>query len=166
MPTLEEQLKDIELEEEQYQVKFPNTAKLESWLSRAEDFSWTLAIIIDIIIISVFYFYNDTSFTWVDIFGILGFSFYPGFFIVMFAQIIVHGILEEFIYYKYKLSKEQVTKIKNEYRWQIIVKADKESDKNGTRARHSVARVVNELHSQSIKSKVKIIVDVDPAGIL
>ena len=59
-----------------------------------------------------------------------------------------------------------LSKIKNEYRWQIIVKANKEDDKNGTRARHSVARVVNELHSQSIKSKVKIIVDVDPAGIL
>jgi primosomal protein N' (replication factor Y) len=59
-----------------------------------------------------------------------------------------------------------LSKIKNEYRWQIIIKADKENDKNGTRARHSVARVVNELLSQSTKSKVKINVDVDPAGIL
>ncbi len=59
-----------------------------------------------------------------------------------------------------------LSKIKNEYRWQIIIKADKDVDKNGTRARHSVARVVNELSSQSIKNKVKIIVDVDPAGIL
>ncbi len=59
-----------------------------------------------------------------------------------------------------------LSKIKNEYRWQIIIKADKEVDKNGTRARHSVARVVNELSSQSTKNKVKITVDVDPAGIL
>ncbi len=59
-----------------------------------------------------------------------------------------------------------LSKIKNEYRWQIIIKADKESDKNGTRARHAAARVVHELSNQSTKSKVKITVDVDPAGIL
>ncbi len=59
-----------------------------------------------------------------------------------------------------------LSKIKNEYRWQIIIKADKEGDKNGTRARNSVARVVNELSRQSTKSKVKITVDVDPTGIL
>ncbi|MDP1676006.1 MAG: primosomal protein N' [Bacteroidota bacterium] len=59
-----------------------------------------------------------------------------------------------------------LSKIKNEYRWQIIIKADKEIDKNGTRARHAVARVVNEQSNQSTKSKVKITVDVDPAGIL
>ena len=59
-----------------------------------------------------------------------------------------------------------LSKIKNEYRWQIIIKANKELDKNGTRARNSVARVVNELASQSTKSKVRITVDVDPVGIL
>jgi len=59
-----------------------------------------------------------------------------------------------------------LSKIKNEYRWQIIIKADKDGDKNGTRARHAVARVVNNLSGQSIKSKVKVTVDVDPVGIL
>ncbi|MFA5834834.1 MAG: primosomal protein N' [Bacteroidota bacterium] len=59
-----------------------------------------------------------------------------------------------------------LSKIKNEYRWQIVIKADKERDKNGTRARHSVARVVNDLQQQSTKVNVKIIVDVDPTGIL
>ncbi len=59
-----------------------------------------------------------------------------------------------------------LSKIKNEYRWQIIIKANKEGDKNGTRARHSVARVVQQVQRQSATLNVKIIVDVDPTGIL
>lgn len=59
-----------------------------------------------------------------------------------------------------------LSKIKNEYRWQIIVKADKENDKNATRARHAVARVANESQKDSTAKKVKIIIDVDPVGIL
>lgn len=59
-----------------------------------------------------------------------------------------------------------LTKIKNDYRWHIIIKADKEKDKNGTRSRASVARVAQELHKQSSKKKVKIIIDVDPVGML
>lgn len=59
-----------------------------------------------------------------------------------------------------------LSKIKNDFRWQIIIKADKETDKNGTRARHSVARVVTEEQSRSTARNVKIIVDVDPTGIL
>lgn len=59
-----------------------------------------------------------------------------------------------------------LSKIKNEYRWQIIIKASKEKDQNGTRARHAAARVVAELQSQAASSHCRIIVDVDPAGIL
>ena len=59
-----------------------------------------------------------------------------------------------------------LSKIKNEYRWQIIIKADKELDKNGTRARNAVARVFNEMLKESTSKKVKIIIDVDPVGIL
>ncbi|MCK9408806.1 MAG: primosomal protein N' [Bacteriovoracaceae bacterium] len=59
-----------------------------------------------------------------------------------------------------------LSKIKNDYRWQIIIKASKELDQNGTRARHSAARVAMELQSSAIKQNVKIIVDVDPTGIL
>jgi primosomal protein N' (replication factor Y) len=59
-----------------------------------------------------------------------------------------------------------LSKIKNEYRWQIIIKANKEQDQNGTRARHSAARVVTELQSRSAQLNVRIIMDVDPAGIL
>ncbi len=59
-----------------------------------------------------------------------------------------------------------LSKIKNEYRWHMIVKADKETDKNGTRARNSVARALRELQSSAEASNVKIIIDVDPAGIL
>ncbi|MFZ4620491.1 MAG: primosomal protein N' [Bacteroidota bacterium] len=59
-----------------------------------------------------------------------------------------------------------LSKIKNDFRWQIIIKADKETDKNGTRARFSVARVLNEEQSRASARNVKIIVDVDPTGIL
>lgn len=59
-----------------------------------------------------------------------------------------------------------LSKIKNDYRWHILVKANKEADKNGTRARSSVARVAEELQKESAKQKVKIIMDVDPVGIL
>lgn len=59
-----------------------------------------------------------------------------------------------------------LSKIKNEYRWHILVKADKAKDKNGTRARSSVARVAEEMQKASVTKKVKIIVDVDPIGIL
>jgi primosomal protein N' (replication factor Y) len=59
-----------------------------------------------------------------------------------------------------------LSKIKNDFRWQIIVKADKETDKNGARARNSVARAVNEEESRATARGVKIIVDVDPTGIL
>jgi len=59
-----------------------------------------------------------------------------------------------------------LSKIKNEYRWHILVKADKAKDKNGTRARSAVARVAEEMQKESVSKKVKIIVDVDPVGIL
>jgi primosomal protein N' (replication factor Y) len=59
-----------------------------------------------------------------------------------------------------------LSKIKNDYRWQIIIKASKEEDQNGTRARQAAARVVNELQSSAATMNVRIIVDVDPAGIL
>lgn len=63
-------------------------------------------------------------------------------------------------------SPAALSKIKNEYRWQIILKADKEEDKNGTRARNAVARVVQEMAKTTASLKVKTIVDVDPSGLL
>lgn len=59
-----------------------------------------------------------------------------------------------------------LSKIKDEYRWQIIVKAFKATDKNGTRARISVARVVQELHKDAAGSNVRILVDIDAVGIM
>ncbi|MDD8017822.1 MAG: primosomal protein N' [Bacteroidota bacterium] len=59
-----------------------------------------------------------------------------------------------------------LSKIKNDFRWQIILKADKEKDKNATHTRRSVVRIVNEIHKQPVSHGVKIIVDVDPAGIM
>ncbi len=59
-----------------------------------------------------------------------------------------------------------LSKIKNDFRWQIIIKSDKETDKNGTRARNSAARVIKEEQPRAAARNVKIIVDVDPTGIL
>ncbi|NUN70337.1 MAG: primosomal protein N' [Bacteroidetes bacterium] len=59
-----------------------------------------------------------------------------------------------------------LAKIKNDHRWQIIIKAPKEQDQNGTRARHAAARVVTELHSPAVAAGCRIIIDVDPASIL
>jgi primosomal protein N' (replication factor Y) len=57
-------------------------------------------------------------------------------------------------------------KIKNEYRWQIIIKADKTKDKNGSFTRNAIQKTLHQISEHTTKNKVKIIVDVDPAGIL
>jgi primosomal protein N' (replication factor Y) len=59
-----------------------------------------------------------------------------------------------------------LSKINNEFRYHVIVKADKEKDKNGTRARNAVARVSTELHKEAQSLQVKMIVDIDPVGLL
>ncbi len=57
-------------------------------------------------------------------------------------------------------------KIKNEFRRQIIIKADKTKDKSGALARNAIKKAIQQISSHSKKNRVKIIVDVDPAGIL
>jgi primosomal protein N' (replication factor Y) len=59
-----------------------------------------------------------------------------------------------------------ISKIKDNYRWQIIIKAVKANDPNSATVRRAVTRVVHEISSFSQFSGVKITVDVDPQGIL
>lgn len=57
-----------------------------------------------------------------------------------------------------------LAKIKDEHRWQIIVKAYKEKDKNGARARNAVARTAEGLRAAAEGNGVRITVDVDAVG--
>jgi primosomal protein N' (replication factor Y) (superfamily II helicase) len=59
-----------------------------------------------------------------------------------------------------------LSKIKNDFRWQIIIKADKEKDKNGSAARATIVGIVNEFQKARSFSNIKIIVDIDPTGIM
>ena len=58
-----------------------------------------------------------------------------------------------------------ISKIKNNYRWQIIVKALKSNDPSGALVRNAVTRVVQQVPSSN-GSDVRVIVDVDPQGIM
>ena len=62
-------------------------------------------------------------------------------------------------------SPAQLAKIKNEYRWQIIIKADKRNDKNGHTARTGAIQTVHTVQ-QAAPGRMKITIDVDPAGLL
>ena len=59
----------------------------------------------------------------------------------------------------------QLSKIKNEYRWQIVIKADKEKDRNAYNARTVAIESVSSLQKSS-RGTVKITVDVDPASLM
>jgi len=59
-----------------------------------------------------------------------------------------------------------ISKIKDNYRWHIIIKAAKANDPNSALVRRAVTRVVHEISSSSVYAGVKIAVDVDPQGIL
>jgi primosomal protein N' (replication factor Y) (superfamily II helicase) len=56
-----------------------------------------------------------------------------------------------------------ISKIMNNYRWQILIKSNAEQDKNGTQVRAAVRRVYYDmLASAGKRSGIKLIVDVDP----
>jgi primosomal protein N' (replication factor Y) len=58
-----------------------------------------------------------------------------------------------------------ISKIKNNYRWQIIVKAVKTNDPSGALVRNAITRVVQQFSSpSSFRNDARIIVDVDPQG--
>ena len=60
-----------------------------------------------------------------------------------------------------------ISKIKNNYRWQVIVKAVKTNDPNSASVRNAITRVVQEISSSSdVRRGVQLTVDVDPQGIM
>ena len=60
-----------------------------------------------------------------------------------------------------------ISKIKNNFRWQILIKGVKANDPGSSNVRHEVARVAREISSSSgLSRNVKISVDVDPQGIM
>ncbi len=60
-----------------------------------------------------------------------------------------------------------ISRIKNNYRWQVVVKAIKANDPNAASVRSAIARVVQHLSASSSHHRdVRIIVDVDPQGIM
>ncbi len=60
-----------------------------------------------------------------------------------------------------------ISKIKNNFRWQIIVKAVKTNDPNSASVRNAVTRVVQEISSSTeTRRGVQTAVDVDPQGIM
>ncbi len=60
-----------------------------------------------------------------------------------------------------------ISKIKNNYRWQIIVKAVKTNDPNSASVRNAITRVVQEVSSSpEVRRGVQFTVDVDPQGIM
>ncbi len=63
-------------------------------------------------------------------------------------------------------SPAALSKVKNEFRWQIIVKADKEKDKNASNTRNIIAQSVREIQKSIHSSEIKILIDVDPSGIM
>ena len=58
-----------------------------------------------------------------------------------------------------------IAKIKNQYRWHIIVKSPKREDSSGARARDAVRRAMADSLPRTPRS-VQIVVDVDPVGIM
>ncbi len=58
-----------------------------------------------------------------------------------------------------------ISKIKNQYRWHLIVKAQRGTDPNGSRMRSAMITTSRELE-KTIPRGVKIIIDIDPQGIM
>ena len=60
-----------------------------------------------------------------------------------------------------------ISKIKNNFRWQILVKGAKANDPGSSTVRHEVTRVAREFSLSPVLSRgVRISVDVDPQGIM
>jgi primosomal protein N' (replication factor Y) len=58
-----------------------------------------------------------------------------------------------------------ISKIKNRYRWHLILKSKKESDPNGTGLRQTLHRAVDSW-TKGRQRSVQLIIDVDPVGLM
>jgi primosomal protein N' (replication factor Y) len=57
-----------------------------------------------------------------------------------------------------------ISKVKNNYRWHIIIKAVKAKDPTGTELRYAIRKVLADFGRR--KSSVRLIVDIDPVGLM
>jgi len=57
-----------------------------------------------------------------------------------------------------------ISKIKNQYRWHIIIKNLKSKDPGGTELRYAIRKAIASTRSK--QASVKRIVDIDPVGLL
>lgn len=115
MSTLLEQLENIDEDEKRLNVKYPFFNVIEPKLAKVEDRSWKIGIVIIIIAVTIFFsFTSESFFSWRTLSGIIFYSFLPGFFMAMIAQIFVEAFLEYLIFRPYKLNKNTYRIIKNE----------------------------------------------------
>lgn len=63
-------------------------------------------------------------------------------------------------------SQAVIAKVKNDFRWHLVVKADRATDVNGSQAKRAVLSALENIKLTAAKKRIRISVDVDPAGIL
>lgn len=63
-------------------------------------------------------------------------------------------------------SQAVIAKVKNDFRWHLVIKADRTNDSTGAKAKKAVHAAMENISPQAVKRHVKISLDVDPAGIL
>jgi primosomal protein N' len=59
-----------------------------------------------------------------------------------------------------------IAKIQNQFRWHVIIKALRPTDPGGSAARAAVVHAVQQVSHSAQQRGVRILVDVDPQGIL
>jgi primosomal protein N' (replication factor Y) (superfamily II helicase) len=57
-----------------------------------------------------------------------------------------------------------ISKIKNNYRWHLVLKSDKARDPNGMRMKSAIMQALRQTEQHYKRGNVKIIVDIDPQG--
>jgi primosomal protein N' (replication factor Y) len=58
-----------------------------------------------------------------------------------------------------------LAKLNNQFRWHLILKSKRDRDPNGTHVRSALRKAITQSSGQS-RSRVRVIVDVDPVGML
>jgi len=58
-----------------------------------------------------------------------------------------------------------ISKLRDEYRWRILIKNDKEKDGGGTKIRRALQRALDEYTTRYATRAVRVIVDIDPQGV-
>lgn len=115
MPTLQEQLKEIETEELKHELSFPQYEKLKYLLDVSETIAGFIAFFLTVGIFYVIFGVLFSDSEWVSFFFIL---FYGGVFLVGYLQTQVAQLLKYLAHHFYKISKERLqteVKIRSEF---------------------------------------------------